>query len=190
MKRRTLLTVLLLGAPALVGCRRALPDLGAAPAFELIDQAEQPRSRDSLRGRVWVATFMFTRCPTVCPQMMAAMRDVQQRATQRRLDLQLVTFSVDPEHDTPSVLTDFARRHGADLESWSFLTGDPERVHAVAKGFKVAFEGQADAGVDHFGILHGAHAVLVDRHLAIRGYYRIREAEERDRLLVDARSLR
>ncbi len=104
--------------------------------------------------------------------------------------MHLVSFSVDPEHDTPAVLRDYATRFRADLSSWSFVTGDLAVVRqAAVEGFKLALEGTADASKEHYGILHGSHLVLVDRDLVIRGYYRTDDEQELDRLLADAGAL-
>jgi protein SCO1/2 len=101
-----------------------------------------------------------------------------------------VSFSVDAEHDTPAVLAEYARKQQADLASWTFLTGNAELIQQTAvSGFKLATEGRADAGSEHFGILHGSHLVLVDRDLTLRGYYRSEEPEARARLLADAQAL-
>lgn len=190
--RRTLLRVAiafsLLGAPA---CRKkALPELGRVGAFTLTDQDGRAFGSDALRNEVWVAAFMFTRCPTVCPRITSRMRELQVKAKDRGVPVHLVSFSVDPEHDTPAVLRDYATRYGADLTSWSFVTGDLAVVRrAAVEGFKLALEGRADADKEHYGILHGSHLVLVDRELVIRGYYRTDDAAELERLLADAEAL-
>ncbi|HYO97767.1 MAG TPA: SCO family protein [Polyangiaceae bacterium] len=177
-----------LGA-ALVGCRRdpELPALGGLPQFSLKNQESAQFGSAELRGKVWIAGFMFTRCPTICPRITRAMRGLQERAASAQRAVQLVSFSVDPENDTPDVLRQYARQYGADLSSWSFLTGELESVkRTVVDGFKLALEGKADAGAPDFGILHGSHLVLVDRDLRIRGYYASSEEARMRQLLADA----
>jgi protein SCO1 len=186
--------VLLTGAGALAltvsfGCRRAaeLPTLGHVGTFNLVDQAGRPVSAESLRGQVWAAAFFFTRCPTVCPRITRRMRDLQQAAAKEGVKLQLVSFSVDPENDTPEVLTAYAKQHGADTGSWRFLTGDLEVVRKTSElGFKLALDGKATAGAEHFGLFHGSHLVLVDGSGQIRGYYRTSEDSQMAQLLRDA----
>ncbi|MES1188761.1 MAG: SCO family protein, partial [Myxococcales bacterium] len=93
--------------PAAIGCRRAadLPALGSVGSFGLTDQSGRPVNEAVLRGQVWAAAFFFTRCPTVCPRITRRMRDLQQAAASGGVKLQLVSFSVDPENDTPEALT-------------------------------------------------------------------------------------
>lgn len=173
-------------------CRRKveLPVLGQVPAFGFSNQDGQRVEAASLRGSVWVAAFMFTRCPTICPRITRRMRALQQRATQSRVALRLISISVDPENDTPEVLRDYARKYGADTRTWSFLTGDFTTIQKVAvDGFKLALEGRPDAGAPDHGILHGSHLVLVDRELRIRGYYRTDDDEAMAALLADATAL-
>lgn len=191
LRRRTLFQAALALALA-PGCRRRpeLDQLGTLGDFALTDQDGRRFGTAELRGQVWVASFFFTRCPTVCPRLIAALRELQAAASASRVPLRLVSFSVDPEHDTPAVLKDYALKQKAELSSWSFLTGDAELIQKTAvSGFKLAMEGRADAGAEHFGILHGSHLMLVDAALTLRGYYRSEEAEARAQLLEDARSL-
>lgn len=173
-------------------CRRAEapPELGALPAFSMTDQAGRGVSADSFRGKPWVAAFMFTRCPTVCPKITAQMKTLQAEAKRREIDVRFVSISVDPEHDTPEVLTKYAAQNGLDLSSWSLLTGDSESIKATAEnGFKIGVEGRADAAAEHYGITHGSHLVLVDGDLKIRGYYRSSDDEQMKKLLDDAEAL-
>lgn len=184
--------LLLLGAVG-AGCRRKaepLPELGHIGAFTLVDQRAHSVGAESLRGKVWVADFFFTHCPTICPRITRRMRELQVAAARRRLALELVSFSVDPEHDTPEVLQAYAQRYQADTEHWAFLTGDSEVIkRTVVDGFKLALDGKPDPAAENGGIIHGSHLVLVDRTLNIRGYYRSDDAEELSRLLEDAAHL-
>jgi protein SCO1 len=169
---------------------RALPRLGQVGAFSLLDQRGTAVTADSLRGKVWVAAFFFTRCPSICPRITRRMRALQVQAKRSALGLSLVSFSVDPDNDTPPVLLDYARRFDADSSSWAFLTGDLATVkRTVVDGFKLALDGKADPNAENGGIIHGSHLVLVDRSLAIRGYYRTDDADDMLRILADARGL-
>lgn len=115
------------------------------------------------------------------------MRALQQAAAQDDVKLELVSFSVDPENDTPEVLTAYARQYGADLATWRFLTGDLEVVRKTSEqGFKLALDGKATPGAEHLGLFHGSHLVLVDQTGQIRGYYRTSEDEQMAQLLKDA----
>jgi protein SCO1/2 len=184
--RRGLLLLLAAGA---AGCKRAsdVPALGSVGSFSLTDQAGRAVSAQTLRGKVWAAAFFFTRCPTVCPRITRRMRDLQHAAAKGAVKLELVSFSVDPDNDTPEVLAAYAKEYGADLATWRFLTGDLEVIRKTSEhGFKLALDGKATPGADHFGLFHGSHLVLVDGAGQIRGYYRTSEDEQMAQLLKDA----
>lgn len=171
-------------------CRRTPsgpPRLGQVGAFSLIDQGGAPVTAESLRGKVWVAAFFFSRCPSICPKITRRMRALQVAANGSGLDLLLVSFSVDPDNDTPPVLLDYSRRFQADLQNWHFLTGELAEVkRTVLDGFKLALDGKSDSSAENGGIIHGSHLVLVDRSLGIRGYYRSDDEDDMARILVDA----
>lgn len=170
-------------------CRSSsdLPRLGNVGKFALQDQSSRPVTADTLRGKVWAAAFFFTRCPTVCPRITRRMRELQVSAAGDEVKLELVSFSVDPENDTPPVLTAYAKEFGADLTSWRFLTGDLEVVRKTSEqGFKLALDGKPTPGADHLGLFHGSHLVLVDATGEIRGYYRTSEDAQMAQLLKDA----
>jgi protein SCO1/2 len=173
----------------LVGCHRTsepLPKLGQLSAFALVDQDGKGITAEMFRGKVWVAAFFFTHCPSICPRITRRMRALQIDARGHAPPITLVSFSVDPENDTPPVLLAYAKQYGADLHSWSFLTGDLAVVKAtVVDGFKLALDGKPDPAAENGGIIHGAYLVLVDPNLTIRGYYRTDDDEEMKRLLED-----
>lgn len=190
----TLAAVCCLAAGSLgaIGCksRRQLDVMGEIPAFTFTDQSGKPFGAADLRGRVSVAAFMFTRCPTICPRITVTMQQLQQQAKQQELRIHWVSFSVDPENDTPPVLQAYAKQYNIDLDTWSLLTGDSAEIRTVAEqGFKIAAEGKAHADSEHYGISHGSHLVLVDQRGHIRGYYRTLDDDARARLLDDARML-
>jgi protein SCO1 len=190
--RRRAVIAWLTASLALPSCKREadLPSLGSVGSFSLTDQAGRPCTSQTLRGKVWAAAFMFTRCPTVCPRITRRMRELQQAAAKAGSKLELVSFSVDPEHDTPEVLSAYAKQYEAELSTWRFLTGDLEVVRKTSEqGFKLALDGKATPGAEHFGLFHGSHLVLVDGAGTIRGYYRTSEDEQMAQLLKDAASL-
>lgn len=167
-----------------------LPRLGTVGPFWLTDHQGRTFSEASLDGKVWVAAFMFTRCPTVCPEMVRRMRGIQEQAKQRGVSLDLVSFSVDPENDTPEVLRAFAAGQGLDTSNWTFLTGDSAVIRETAeRGFKIGVDGTPKPGAEHLGITHGTHLVLLDRHRTIRGYYQSSESARVTALLDDAARL-
>ena len=150
-----------------------LPRLGTLPPFELVDQRGDAFGRQDMRGRVWIASFVFTRCPTICPTLSMKMEELQGRFAGRSAELGLVSFSVDPENDTPDVLREHAARYHADPAMWTWVTGPTEQVSdTVVRGFRVAMGEPTPTGNgDEYEIMHSSHLVLVDREGAIRGYY-------------------
>ena len=162
----------------------ALPVLFEVPDFSLVERTGKRVSRADLAGRIWIADFIFTNCAGPCPRMSLAMSTIQNALHERRADVQLVSFTLDPERDTPDVLTEYARAYGADPERWWFLTGDDENViHELAQGgFRLAV--QADP-VEGGQLIHSTHFVLVDRNGRIRAYHEGLEEGVRERLLID-----
>jgi protein SCO1 len=152
---------------------RVLPDpppkLMQLPEFELMSEKQHAFGSKDLRGKVWVASFVFTSCPSICPGLMEKMRDLQHRTRNAGDAVHLVTFTVDPENDTPEVLHGYARRFHASAYRWTFLTGDYRVIEdTVVKGFKLAMGKDAD---NLFQIFHAERFVLVDGEGKIRGYY-------------------
>jgi protein SCO1 len=156
-----------------------LPVLADVPAFALRDQQAREVTREALLGKVWIANFIFTSCPDVCPlltEQLASVRKGLLRADQAA-GLAFVSFSVDPDHDTPERLAEFARQHGAVGADWWFLTGQVEDVKRVVKqGFKQAMEAQPLEPGKPRNVLHGTHFVLVDRRGKLRGFHASDEA--------------
>ncbi len=163
-----------------------LPVLGTVPAFRFTDQNGVAFGPEALAGKPWVADFVFTRCPSVCPLMTERLAALQPRLGER---VHLVSVSVDPDFDTPERLRAFAAQHGATSPRWHFLTGDTASVQrAVTEGFKISVvhEGAAD---DVLNLIHGVHLVLVDGQGRIRGYYDSTDADALERLARDVRRL-
>lgn len=161
------------------GERTTKGQLGTVPAFSFVDQDGRPLTDRDLRGAVWVANFIFTRCPSACPMLTAKFKALQ-------ADLgpvpgvRFVSISVDPEHDTPEVLAAYAKRFSADTSRWSFVTGPLAEIErTVVRGFKIHVGKPTPNTSDPtlIDIMHGEHFVLVDQAGEIRGYYRSEKAE-------------
>ncbi len=168
----TALPVLLVAT--LVGCgpEEELPRFAPAPDFVLTDQNEQSFGPNDLLGKVWVANFIFTSCPSMCPILTATMAGMQKDLADRRDAVHFVSVTVDPKIDTPPVLKSYAESHGADPRNWSFLTGPAQVTEdVVVKGFKQAQEEVPARDGEPRDIRHGSHFVLVDRVGVIRGFY-------------------
>jgi protein SCO1/2 len=166
--------------------RPPLPVLGDVPAFHLVDQRGDPYGTSAMLGHVTVVDFVFTRCTSSCPRLTARMAELQSRLTSARSDVRLVSFSVDPENDTPPVLARYADAAHADAARWTFVTGPVDDVSAaVVRGFKVSAAKFA-TGANDYDVTHGDWFVLIDAKGKLRGYYSTVEASDVDRLATDA----
>jgi protein SCO1/2 len=164
-----------------------LPVLGTLPEFTFKNQYGEDYGTAQLKGRLWVANFIFTRCPTACPRFTKQMFTLQHRGRGLGQAFHLVSFSVDPEYDTPEVLLDFAQQNRVSPRAWTFLTGELGSIKdIVVNGLKVYMENAPGLEDDLNAIMHGTHFVLVDDQMRIRGYYDSNEEDAVDRLLRDA----
>lgn len=182
--------LILMGVALVRPRQEPLQRLGRLPAFSFTRQDGEPFGLKQLEGRPWVANFIFTRCPTICPVFTRKMAGVQKQTAELG-ELALVSFSVDPKYDTPERLAAYAEKHGADPRRWSFLTGEYEQLKGtIVGGFKIAMgrEEGADES-DIASIFHGSHFVLVDRTGEIRGYYNSEHDDDVERLVRDAARL-
>jgi protein SCO1/2 len=160
-----------------------LPKDGIVPPFQLTDQNGEMFGSQQLHGKIWIADFIYSSCPGPCPMISSRMSETQKPL--RDTDVKLVSFSVDPEHDTPAVLRDYASRLNAQPGRWHFLTGDKSVIYRLSRdGFKLA---AAENGAT--GPIHSTRMVLVDRNGVIRGYYDATDADAVTRLLADTNHL-
>jgi protein SCO1/2 len=168
------LMVALATGPTLVQAHEAgneedqrLPALGAAPDFALTSQDGTKVTLDSLRGKVLAVAFIYTSCPDVCPMLTDKMARVQDALGPAfGTKVAFVSISVDPTHDTPAVLKDYAEAFDADLAGWSFLTGDFEAVRKAALGYGVVVLPAGEGEIDHNTL-----TTLIDRHGTMRVQY-------------------
>lgn len=163
------------------------PDVGP---FALTDQTGQPFGSAQLADKVYIAGFVFTRCPASCPRITAQMKSIGEQLADTRVGF--VSVSVDPEHDTPEVLARYAQANGADPRSWHFLTGAREAVYdLILKGFRLPVMA-ADAEAIERGseqVLHSDRLVLVDRGNRIVEYYPSEDSDRIGDLIARARKL-
>jgi protein SCO1/2 len=166
----------------LAGCvHPSLPTYAVVPGFALTDQNGAAFDSESvLKGHVWVADFMFTNCPGPCPRMSSQMRQVQTALAST--DVRLVSYTIDPAHDTPAVLAGYAANYHAQPGVWFFLTGPVETLRTLDRDvFKL---GDIDGSLDH-----STRFVLVDRKAGVRGFYLTSESDSIPRLVADAKRL-
>ncbi|MDP7019132.1 MAG: SCO family protein [Pirellulaceae bacterium] len=149
----------------------AVPTATNLDGVSLIDRDAETFRFDSLRGRVWVASFFFTSCPSGCLKMNREIAKLQHEFGEH--DVKFVSITCDPETDTPEILKTYSESFQADAKRWVFLTGDLERILDIGSGsFKLPIAAKT----------HSTHLVLVDRHGMIRDTYRALDAEHITRL--------
>ncbi len=178
--------------------RKELPVLGQIPEFKLTAQDAKPFTQEEMKGRVWVADFFFTSCGGACPLMTERMKKSIQTSLLDMRDekgeppAKILSFSVDPERDTPEVLAQYAKDHGAEPGVWVFLTGPLEEItRTVVQGFKISMgkvPSQVPSQDEIWEVVHGEQFLLIDRQGRIRGYYSS-EGSALRRLLTDLKSL-
>ncbi len=158
-----------------------LPEYGKVPAFSMTDSEGHAFDSKALAGKVWIADIIYTNCPAECPRMTAQMHKIEQQVKGQE-DVRLVSISVDPQRDTPSVLNDFAHRFGGPTPQWTFLTGSPQTVHLLA--YQTLHLGDIIGKIEH-----STKFVLIDKHGNLRGYYSAFDPESMTAMLKDAAAL-
>ncbi len=165
--------------------------LGNVGNFTLTERSGKTVSRADLLGKIWVADFIFTRCAGICPMMSGKMRGLKEKLGPHE-DLRFVSFSVDPDYDSPEVLSKYAERYGAGNE-WLFLTGDKKTIHGLSsQHFHLAVGEipEAERVQDEQSINHSSRFVLIDKEGRIRGYYNTENDDAAmERLAADAKQL-
>ena len=160
---------------------KSLPILGQVPQFQLTLQTDQPFDSHALDGHIWVADFIYTTCDGPCPMMSHQMHGIQ-ASTATTPQVKLVSFTVDPAHDTPPVLAEYAVHFKADPARWYFLTGEIARLNDLGlNAFKL---NSVDGNLNH-----STRFVLVDGRRRVRGYYLSSDEGFPKKLLQDLRQL-
>lgn len=167
-----------------------LQSFGAVPDFSLTERSGKKIELSDLRGKIWITNFIYTSCKDTCPLQSAEMARLQSDLSDRT-DVRLVSISVDPERDTPAVLSRYAERFHADPRRWLFLTGEKQVIYRLAQeGFHLsAVPAQSNEEKNDGAFIHSSRFVLVDGQTQIRGYYDSNDADALQRLRQDAKIL-
>ena len=161
--------------------REPLPILGEIPSFELIDNYGEPFTEENIGGKIWVADLIFTTCAGPCPIMSTEMKSVH-KAYLENEKIRMVTITVNPDYDSPEVLTEYGKRYNADFTKWHFLTGVYEKIqNLIANGFKMG-------DIEEI-VFHSTRFALIDPKMNIRGYYMGTESEDVKKLMGDIKKL-
>ena len=165
--------------------QRTVSSYGSVPEFTLINQEGKNFGSTDLRGKIWIADFVYTTCPGPCPMISSRMSELQKPL--EKTDVHLVSFSVDPAKDTPAVLRTYAEKLQAEPGRWDFLTGPQSTIYNLSRnGFKLAISDGSDGNRIP---VHSTRMILVDRHGEIRGYYNAVEADAVTKIVADTTHL-
>jgi len=168
MKKLQLLFVPIVLAILLAGCGEEDVNKGIEtsmsediPAFDYTNQDNEDFGSSDLEGKWWIADFIFTNCTSVCLPMTSNMAVLQEKLEEEDIDAELVSFSVDPDYDTPEVLKDYSEQYDADLANWNFVTGyDFQTIKELSiKSFRSLVQEPED-GDDQ--VTHGTSFFLVN----------------------------
>jgi len=160
-----------------------LPVIRAVPEFSLIDQDGRTVINADLRGKIWIADFIFTRCKGPCPLMTARMLEMQKALT-KTPEVKLVSVTVDPAYDTPEVLKAYAEANHADPARWKFLTGDKAVIEKlVTEGFMQHLAEENGEPV------HGTMFLIVDGNGMVRSARMLEDPELIPKILTDTGNL-
>jgi protein SCO1 len=181
-----------LGQPSVIP--RAGQDMGELGfdlgSFRMVERSGKVVSEAALAGDVWISAFIFTRCPMSCPKISGVMKSLQ--VPLGKAGVRLVSITVDPDYDSPAVLSRYAQGLGADPDSWWFLTGkQDEIVDLILNRFKLpvsrnedAFFADPDSKVE--AVRHSPRLVLVDRGNKVDGYYDSDDPDDLKKLMAAA----
>lgn len=162
---------MLLSIVLLAACGKKIPNAQNWPIapFTFTDQNGQHFGLNDLKGKIWVANFIFTRCADVCPPMTANMAKLQRMAKEEGLKVEFVSFSVDPENDQPEQLKAYIEKFHADVRHWHLLTGYSQREieDFAQKNFKTIVQKPAN----QTQVIHGTDFYLVDQNGKVVQYY-------------------
>lgn len=152
------------------------------PAFKLTNQDGKTVTDLDMLGKVYVADFFFTSCPTICPVMKKEMIRVYEKYKGKQ-DVLILSHTIDPDYDTKEVLKDYANRLGSDGKQWQFLTGKRSEIYNLAENgyYATAVKDAKEPG----GYAHSGGFILVDKKLRVRGVYDGTNTADVDRLMDD-----
>lgn len=157
------------------------------PAFHYLNQDSVVVESSQMKGKVWIANFFFSNCPSICPPMISQMKRLNILTSDLNRHLQYMSFSIDPSNDTPARLREYIRENGIEAKNWYFFTGNEAKTHRL--GVEHFLVHAASDDVAPGGFAHSDGLVLVDREGYVRGVYHGTSTDEVDQLNKDIRKL-
>lgn len=152
------------------------------PDFEFINQDSVKVTQKDFEGKIYIADFFFTTCPTICPKMKTQMLRIYEKYKDNP-KIGILSHSIDPRHDTPAVLREFMNNLGIKSKMWQMVTGDKAKIYEI--GQKSYMVSATDDPTQPGGIVHSGAFILVDKNRHIRGIYDGTEPTKVDRLMID-----
>ena len=150
--------------------------------FQFVNQDSNLVSNETFSGKVYVADFFFTSCPTICPVMKQQMLRVYE-AYKNHPEVAILSHSIDPEYDTVALLHDFAERLGVTSDTWHFVTGDKDEIYEIGEKSYMVVANEDDSAPG--GFIHSGAFLLIDQKRRIRGVYDGTVPEQVDILIQD-----
>ncbi len=157
------------------------------PNFTYLNQDSIQITSSAMKGKVWIADFFFTSCPSICPKMTSQMKRLSILTKDLEKHIQFISFSINPSYDGPSKLRAYRKHYGITAKNWQFLTGNEEATHALGVDYFQVFANKdiESAG----GYAHSPAFVLVDKEGYVRGVYIGTDTKQVDLLQKDVRKL-
>ena len=141
------------------------------PEFRFLNEDSIFVGNKNFKNKIWIAEFFFTSCPTICPVMNLQLKKLNKETNALNKHIQFLSFTIDPENDTPSILKDYKKRYGINSENWAFLTGNETETHALGINNFLTFAGKDDEAAG--GYAHSGSFTLVDKKGIVRGVYEV-----------------
>jgi protein SCO1/2 len=157
----------------------------AIPAFRFLNQDSLWITDEDYPG-VYIADFFYATCPGICPIMTKEMVRVQKFIQENKLNVKILSHTVDPENDSPIVLKEYAQKKGADLSNWNFVTGDKKAIYDISYSYLITALEDLD-NENHF--VHSEYFILIDTEKRVRGLYDGTNSAEVDKLMQDLKIL-
>lgn len=156
------------------------------PAFSFTNQDNQQITEKNYEGKVYIADFFFTTCPSICPKMTNTLTMVQEKLKDEP-NFAILSHSIDPEYDTPEILKSYSEKNHANNKVWNFVTGDRDEIYDICENYYMAYakkDSLAEGGYVHSGFL-----ILVDKHKFVRAAYDGTRPEVADSIAADVKLL-
>ena len=145
------------------------------PQFTYLNEDSVWKSNKDFKNKIWIAEFFFATCPTICPVMNTQLKKLNQELNAYQNEIQFLSFTINPKHDTPKVLKEYKKKTGIDAKNWTFLSGDEMETHKLGIESFLTFAGKDDEAEG--GYAHSGSFTLVDKEGHVRGVYRVTDLD-------------